>query len=263
MVTQAEILAPVAERYGAVSPRAGNPPGRRRSVSRCPTAPASASSPRRRRRSAAPAIVAGSPRTGRSFSASTARAASICGSCSGPALTIRRSPREIAAVWPARTDRGARSSGRNSPSGAFSTRSRACAPILGARCTPGAADGAPHRPHPAPDPTQHRQHRPALRGDRYLAPSRSSRSASPSTTRSPARRARLLGQRGPLGASGLVRLPGRHAAGPLPLLLGARRSDASGTPTSGRTAAWSSATRPRACRTASWRSIPSGASGFR
>ena len=42
VVSQAEILAQVAERFGEVSPVRGNPPGRRPSGSRCPTAPASA-----------------------------------------------------------------------------------------------------------------------------------------------------------------------------------------------------------------------------
>ena len=61
-------------------------------------------------------------------------------------------------------------SARRSPTAACCTRSRASAPIPGARCTRAAADGAARRAHPAPDPPEHGQHRPAVRGHRHAAP---------------------------------------------------------------------------------------------
>ena len=88
----------------------------------------------------------------------------------------------IAQTWSARTDRGAEVRAAAPDRGVLYQLESLRADPAG-RCTPGAADGAPHRPHPAADSSQHRQHRPPLRRDRYPAPSH--------------RAARLLDQRLP------------------------------------------------------------------
>ena len=114
----------------------------------------------------------------------------------------------IAEIWPAGPTAEPRSA-RPAPTAASCTGSRACAPIRGARCTPAAADGAPRRADRAPDPAQHRQHRPALRRDRYPPPPDRAARLLARRRGAQARGPRLLGQGRPLGAPGLVRLPRR------------------------------------------------------
>ena len=88
---------------------------------------------------------------------------------------------------------------RHSPTAACCTRSRASAPIRGARCTRAAADGAPRRAHPTPDPPEHGQHRPAVRGHGHAAPPHRAAGFLASSPRGAPRGPRLLGQGGPLG----------------------------------------------------------------
>ena len=124
---------------------------------------------------------AGSPPTAPSCSASTASAGSTSASCSAAGASDDGDRRTDRRDLGARAPTAAPRSARRSPTAACCTRSRACAPIPGARCTPAAADGAPRRAHPAADPPEHGQHRPAVRGHRHAA--------------SPDRAARLLARR--------------------------------------------------------------------
>ena len=148
--------------------------------------------------------------TGPCCSASTARAGSISGSRSGaarPTTEIAEPDRGHVAVAHRPRRRGAR--GARRPRRA-ATRSRASAPIPGARCTRAAADGPARRADRTADPAQYRQHRPALRGHRHSAPPDRAAGFSLDDTRGEARGARLLGQDRPLGPPGLVRVPRRH-----------------------------------------------------
>ena len=108
VVSQREILDSIGATLRARRRRCARPTaGAGRAVPVAGRHARSGSSPRRRRRSAAPATAPRSPRTGPGFSVSTASAVSISGSRSELGATDEEIADRIGETWRARTDRGA------------------------------------------------------------------------------------------------------------------------------------------------------------
>ena len=121
----------------------------------------------------------------------------------------------------------------------------------------------PGRAHPAPDPAQHREHRPALRRDRRRPPPDRAAGLLARGRRPAPRRPRLLGRRGPLAPPRLVRVPGRDGPEPLPLLLRQGRAQLLGRALPGQQLPRVRQRDRGDARRGSWRSIRSAASPSR
>ena len=190
-----------------------------------------------------PATAAGSPRTGPGSSASTASDGHRPPRAAPDGATDEEIAALIRETW-TRADRPrAPRSGWPRPTGACCTRSRACAPIRGARCTPGAADGAPRRAHRTADPPNTGNiARLCAATDtplHLIEPLGFSLDdtevAAPGST---------TGTRSTSGSIPTGSRSGTRSPRPLPLLLRQRRRATTREAPFGRTACWSSATRP-------------------
>ena len=87
-----------------------------------------------------------------------------------PGRRHRRGDAALIAAHVARTHRPRRRGPRGAARPRHPLSDRGLRPIPGEKCTPGEGDAAPRRADPTADPSEHRQHRPAVRRHRHPAP---------------------------------------------------------------------------------------------